>query len=56
LLQEALVPVSSDKIKRLVLFGEPLLSNNIATLSEAVATDMAINKITMPVLTKIEPD
>jgi len=24
LLQEALVPVSSDKIKRLVLFGEPL--------------------------------
>jgi type II secretory pathway predicted ATPase ExeA len=56
LLQEALVPVSSDKIKRLVLFGEPLLSKNIATLSEAVATDMAINKITMPVLTKIETD
>jgi len=56
LLQEALVPESSDKIQRLVLFGEPLLSKNIATLSEAIATDMAINKITMPVLTRMESD
>jgi len=56
LLQKALVPASSDKIKRLVLLGEPLLSKNIATISEAVAADMAINKITMPVLTRIETD
>ena len=56
LLQKALVPASPDKIKRLVLLGEPLLSKNIATISEAVAADMAINKITMPVLTRIETD
>ncbi|MGD9301105.1 MAG: SPOR domain-containing protein [Desulfobacterales bacterium] len=56
LLQEALVPESSHKIKRLVLFGEPGLSTNITALSESTASDMVINKITMPALTRVEVD
>ena len=54
LLQDALVPDSSEKIKRLVLFGEPGLANFITALSESTASTTAINKITMPVLTKDE--
>ena len=54
LLQKALVPESSHKIKRLVLFGEPGLSNYITALSESTASDTAINKITMPALTGAE--
>ncbi|MBE9545045.1 MAG: SPOR domain-containing protein, partial [Proteobacteria bacterium] len=54
LLQEALVPESSRKIKRLVLFGEPGLSNYITALSESTASDTAINKITMPALNGAE--
>jgi len=56
LLQEALVPESLHKIKRLVLFGEPSLSTHITTLSESTARDLVINKITMPTLTKVEVD
>ncbi len=56
LLQEALVTESANKIKRLVLFGEPSLSNYITKLSESTAGDTAINKITMPVLTRQEGD
>ena len=56
LLQEALVPESAHKIKRLVLFGEPGLGINITALSESTASDMVINKITMPALTRIEVD
>lgn len=56
LLREALVPASSDKIKRLVLFGEPSLNNYITALSETTASDTAINKITMPVLTRDETE
>jgi len=56
LLQEALVPESSQKIKRLVLFGEPSLSTYITALSESTASDMAINKITIPALTRVEVD
>lgn len=56
LLQEALVPESSHKIKRLVLFGEPSLSTYITALSESTASDMVINKITMPALTRVEAD
>ena len=51
LLQDALVPDSSEKIKRLVLFGEPGLANFIGALSESTASTTAINKITMPALT-----
>ena len=51
LLQEALVTENENRIKRLVLFGEPELSNFITALSESTAGDTAINKITMPVLT-----
>ena len=51
LLQEALVPESSHKIKRLVLFGEPSLSTYITALSESTASDIAINKVAMPALT-----
>lgn len=54
LLQDALVPDSSEKIKRLVLFGEPGLANFITALSESTASTTAINKITMPVLTRDE--
>ena len=56
LLQDALVPGSSEKIKRLVLFGEPGLNNDITALSESTASDTAINKITMPVLTRDEAE
>jgi DamX protein len=56
LLQDALVPDSSEKIKRLVLFGEPGLNNYITALSETTASDTAINKITMPVLTRDETE
>ena len=56
LLQKALVPESSHKIKRLVLFGEPSLSNYITALSESSANDTAINKITMPALIRVEVD
>ena len=54
LLLEALVPESAHKIKRLVLFGEPSLSHSITALSESTGGDTAINKITMPVLTREE--
>lgn len=54
LLQDALVPDSSDKIRRLVLFGEPGLAHFITALSESTASATAINKITMPVLTRDE--
>jgi len=54
LLQEALVPESAYKIKRLVLFGEPSLCHYIAAFSESTAADMVINKITMPALTRRE--
>ena len=56
LLQDALVPGSSEKIKRLVLFGEPSLNNDITALSESTASDTAINKITMPVLSRDEAE
>ena len=54
LLQDALVPDSSEKIKRLVLFGEPGLNNFITDLSASTASTTAINKITMPLLTRDE--
>ena len=54
LLQDALVPDSSEKIKRLVLFGEPGLNNFITALSESTASTTAINKITMPLLNRDE--
>jgi type II secretory pathway predicted ATPase ExeA len=56
LLQEALVPGSSHKIKRLVLFGEPSLSSYIAALSESSASDIAINKVSLPALTRAETE
>ena len=56
LLQEALVPESSHKIKRLVLFGEPGLGSRITALSDSTASDMVINKIAMPALTRVEID
>jgi DamX protein len=56
LLQEALVTESAHRIKRLVLFGEPKLSNFITALSESTAGETAVNKITMPVLTREEGD
>lgn len=56
LLQKALVPQSSHKIKRLVLFGEPSLSAYITALSESTASDIAINKVAMPTLTQAEAD
>lgn len=56
LLRKALVPRSSHKIKRLVLFGEPILSTYITALSESTASDIAINKVSMPVLTRAEAD
>ena len=54
LLRNALVPESTRKIKRLVLFGEPSLSNYIIALPESATGDTAINKVTMPVLSRRE--
>jgi hypothetical protein len=56
LLQEALVAGSDEKIKRLVLFGEPGLSKGITALSESTDGDTAIKQITMPVLTRAEAE
>ena len=54
LLREAVVPDSTQKINRLVLFGEPRLSNYIIALPESIAGDTAINKITMPSMSRQE--
>jgi DamX protein len=54
LLREALVPESKQRIKRLVLFGQPSLSSYIIALPESIAGDTAINKITMPLLSRQE--
>jgi DamX protein len=51
LLQEALVPGSTSKIKRLVLFGEPGLDSKIGRLPVTSAAQPAVNKIYLPGLT-----
>jgi septal ring-binding cell division protein DamX/type II secretory pathway predicted ATPase ExeA len=51
LLQETLVPGTSRKIKRLVLFCEPSINTSVAALVEALGGDTAVDKIYMPALT-----
>ncbi|UCD82551.1 MAG: SPOR domain-containing protein [Desulfobacterales bacterium] len=52
LLQEALVPDSAHKIKRLVLFGESELYTRVTRLAETYAAQPAVNKIYLPGLTE----
>jgi DamX protein len=52
LLQEALVPGSTNKIKRLVLFGESDLYTRVTRLAETYAVQPAVNKIYLPGLTE----
>ncbi len=52
LIHEALVPGSSHKIKRLVLFGESKLYTAVAELAESLSAQPAFNKIYLPGLTE----
>ena len=51
LLQEALVPGGTNKIKRLVLFGESDLYTRVTRLAETYPAQPAVNKIYLPGLT-----
>jgi DamX protein len=50
LLQDALAPGSSQKLKRLVLFGEPSFMKTLEPLSATIAEETSLNKIYMPPL------
>ena len=52
LIHEARVPGSSNKIKRLVLFGESDLYTTVTKLAASLSTQPAVNKIYLPGLTK----
>jgi DamX protein len=52
LIHEALVPGSSNKIKRLVLFGESNLYAAVTELAESLSAQPAFNKIYLPGLTE----
>ena len=52
LIHEARVPGSSNKIKRLVLFGESNLYTAVTKLAASLSTQPAVNKIYLPGLTK----
>jgi DamX protein len=54
LFQEALVPGSTNKIKRLVLFGESDLYTRVTRLAETYASQPAVNKIYLPGLTEAQ--
>jgi len=52
LLQEALIPGSTNKIKRLVLFGESDFFTRVTRLAETYTAQPAVNKIYLPGLTE----
>jgi len=52
LIHEALVPGSSNKIKRLVLFGESNLYSTVTELADSLSAQPAFNKIYLPGLTE----
>lgn len=54
LIHEALVPGSSYKIKRLILFGESTLYSAVTTLAESLSAQPAFNKIYLPGLTEAQ--
>ena len=54
LLKEALVPGSSQKVKRLVLFGTPDLYTAVSAVSASFPTDTAVHKIYLTGLTREE--
>lgn len=56
LLWKAVVPGTARKIRRLVLCGDSLLNAMVTALSDSSAGEIAINKITMPPLTRVETD
>jgi len=51
LLQETLAPAGTQKIKRLILFGESELYTRVTRLAEAYPAQPAVNKIYLPGLT-----
>lgn len=54
LLRDTLTPDPARKIKRLVLFGQPRLSNNFHAVSGGLVDETALNKIYLPVITEEE--
>jgi len=54
LLREALVPGSTQMIKRLILFGESDLYSTITTLTDSFVDETTVNKIYLPALTMQE--
>jgi DamX protein len=54
LLQDALMPGSRQKLKRLVLLCEPQILTIMEDISKAISTETAINKIFMPSITRAE--
>ena len=54
LLQEALVPGGTNKIKRLVLFGESDLHTRVTRLAATYPAQPAVNKIYLPGLTEMQ--
>lgn len=53
LLQDALVPGASRRIKRLMLFGDPSVHASVASIATAIE-EIAVNRIHLPALTKDE--
>lgn len=54
LLQDALAPGSTRKVKRLVLVGEPGLNANFAALAPKIAGETAVDKIYLPSISEEE--
>ena len=54
LLQEALASAGTNKIKRLVLFGESDLYNRVTRLAATYTAQPAVNKIYLPGLTEMQ--
>jgi DamX protein len=54
LIHEARVPGSSNKIKRLVLFGESDLYTAVTKIADSLSVEPAINKIHLPGMTEDE--
>ncbi len=54
LIQDTLTPDPDRKIKRMVLFGEPRVSENLDAVSDGLVDETAINKIFLPTITEEE--
>jgi DamX protein len=54
LIQDTLTPDPDRKIKRMVLFGEPRVSETLDIVSDGLVDETAINKIFLPTITEQE--